>query len=48
MIMSEGEQPDLMFCGLWYLDNLVRTPEGWKFRERVEKKSYMRFFPGKS
>ena len=45
---SEGDQPDLMFCGLWYLDTVVRTPEGWRIKERVEKKSYMRFFPGKS
>jgi hypothetical protein len=47
MVLGEGDQPDLMLCGLWYLDKLVRTPEGWKFKERVEKKSYMRILPGK-
>ena len=47
MVLSEGDQPDLMLCGLWYLDTLVRTPDGWKFKERVEKKSYMRILPGK-
>ena len=47
MVLGEGDQPDLMLCGLWYLDTLVRTPDGWKFKERVEKKSYMRILPGK-
>ena len=46
-VAGEGDQPDLMLCGLWYLDTLVRTPDGWKFKERVEKKSYMRILPGK-
>jgi ketosteroid isomerase-like protein len=28
------------FCGLWYHDTLVRTPEGWRICERSEEKSY--------
>jgi hypothetical protein len=46
MLLGEGEHPDLMLCGVWYLDTVVRMPGGWKFKERVEKKSYMRIFPG--
>ena len=47
MAMGEGDDPDLMFCGLWYVDKLVRTTEGWRIKERVEEKCYMRIFPGK-
>jgi hypothetical protein len=47
MIMSDAENPDLMVCGLWYVDKLVRTPDGWRINERVEDKVYMKVFPGK-
>jgi hypothetical protein len=47
MTMGEGDDADLMVCGLWYVDKLVRTPQGWRIKERVEEKSYMRVFPGK-
>ena len=46
MTMGDHEKPDLMFCGLWYVDKLVRTDAGWRIRERVEEKVYMRIFPG--
>jgi hypothetical protein len=47
MTMGEGENPDLMVCGLWYVDKLVRTADGWRIKERVEEKVYMKVFPGK-
>ena len=47
MIMSDADDPDLMVCGLWYVDKLVRTADGWRIKERVEEKVYMRVFPGK-
>jgi len=28
------------FYGLWYVDKLVRTPQGWRIRERVEERGY--------
>lgn len=28
------------FSGLWYRDHLVRTADGWRIRERVQKKSW--------
>jgi hypothetical protein len=28
------------FNGLWYVDELVRTPEGWRIRHRSEDPSY--------
>lgn len=37
-------QPDggtfINFSGLWYRDHLVRTPEGWRIHQRVQKKSW--------
>ena len=47
MPLGEGDDADLMVCGLWYVDKLVRTPEGWRIKERVEEKVFMRVFPGK-
>jgi ketosteroid isomerase-like protein len=46
MTMGDGDDPDLMICGLWYVDKLVRTPAGWRIAQRVEEKSYMKVFPG--
>ena len=47
MTMGDADDPDLMVCGLWYVDKLVRTDDGWRIKERVEEKVYMRVFPGK-
>ena len=47
MTMGDAEHPDLMVCGLWYVDKLVRTADGWRIQERVEDKVYMKVFPGK-
>ncbi len=35
----------VMFLGLWYLDRLVRTPEGWRISERVEEACYRHNVP---
>jgi hypothetical protein len=35
-----GEKQQVMFCGLWYLDEFVRTPEGWRMTRRVEEKCF--------
>ena len=36
---AEGEA-GLLLCGLWYVDELRRTPDGWKLRRRSEDKAY--------
>jgi hypothetical protein len=38
----EGDpgEPRVFFCGLWYLDRFVRTPDGWRIAERSEEKSW--------
>ena len=48
MVLDENDDPTLMLCGLWYVDKLVRTADGWRIKERVEEKSYMKIFPGKA
>ncbi len=36
------ESGEMFYCGVWYVDRYVRTPEGWRIAERVEEKCYMR------
>jgi hypothetical protein len=41
MVMDAGNgDPHVFFCGLWYRDHFVRTPAGWRIKERYEEKSY--------
>lgn len=35
-----GDQNQVMFCGLWYDDEFIRTPEGWRMSRRVEAKVF--------
>jgi SnoaL-like protein len=35
----------VMFLGLWYIDKLVRTPEGWRISARVEEACYQHNVP---
>ena len=37
--MPDGST-QMMFLGLWYLDELVRTPKGWRISKRVEQECY--------
>lgn len=42
MVLPVGEvEPHVFFCGLWYRDQLVRTPDGWRIKDRYEERSYM-------
>ena len=43
--LGEGKS-QVMFLGLWYVDKLVRTPEGWRMAERVEEQCYNHNAPG--
>ena len=36
---DEGER-QTFFIGLWYRDQLVRTPEGWRISERYEEMAW--------
>ena len=33
-------KPQVMFFGLWYADQLVRTAQGWRIAERIEEKCF--------
>jgi ketosteroid isomerase-like protein len=35
----------VMFMGLWYRDIFVRTPQGWRIRERYEERAYTHNVP---
>lgn len=35
----------VMFMGLWYRDIFVRTPKGWRIRERYEERAYTHNVP---
>jgi hypothetical protein len=39
-----GESPSekVLFCGLWYDDEFVRTPGGWRMTRRVETKVFQK------
>jgi len=35
-----GEQNQILYCGLWYNDEFIRTAEGWRMSRRVETKCF--------
>jgi hypothetical protein len=35
-----GDQNQILFCGLWYDDEFVRTADGWRMSRRVETKCF--------
>ncbi len=47
MVMPIGDDKvQVFYCGLWYVDDLVRTDAGWRITRRVEEKSYVHNMPG--
>lgn len=36
--MKLDDKGQVLFCGLWYEDELVRTPDGWRISRRAETK----------
>ena len=38
VVLDRGDgQTEMFFQGLWYVDELVRTPDGWKIAKRAER-----------
>ena len=35
----------VFFCGLWYVDKLIRTSVGWRIKERREERSFFHNLP---
>lgn len=42
MVLPGQEPPQVLFCGLWYADEFVRTADGWRMTRRVEEKCFDR------
>ncbi|MEY2448444.1 MAG: hypothetical protein QOH79_1920 [Acidimicrobiaceae bacterium] len=45
MVFAGDNKPKMMVVGLWYRDTFVRTPDGWRFRERTEEQLYSSIVP---
>ncbi|WP_283631757.1 nuclear transport factor 2 family protein [Mycolicibacterium poriferae] len=37
-----GDEGQVLFCGLWYDDEFIRTEQGWRMTKRVEEKCFDR------
>lgn len=42
VLPSSDAQAQVLFCGLWYDDEFVRTDDGWRMTRRVEEKCFDR------
>jgi 3-phenylpropionate/cinnamic acid dioxygenase small subunit len=42
--LANGET-QVFFCGLWYIDRHIRTPQGWRMTERVEESCFVHNVP---
>lgn len=38
--MVMGDQGQIYFVGIWYVDEFVRTAQGWRMSKRVEEKCF--------
>jgi SnoaL-like domain len=45
MVIDVNGTKQTMFVGLWYRDVFVRTPKGWRIRERYEERCYTHNVP---
>lgn len=45
MVIEHEGQPRTFFIGLWYLDELVRTENGWRISSRYEQQSWTHNVP---
>ena len=39
-MVLDADAKQMLFCGLWYDDEFVRTPDGWRMTRRVETKCF--------
>ncbi|ANW64259.1 MULTISPECIES: nuclear transport factor 2 family protein [Mycolicibacterium] len=39
-MVLDGESKQVLFCGLWYDDEFIRTADGWRMTRRVETKCF--------
>jgi hypothetical protein len=48
MELETGDKPAIptFFLGLWYHDEYIKTPDGWRITKRTEQKSWTHNVPG--
>jgi hypothetical protein len=39
-MVFNAEQKQILFVGIWYVDEFVRTAQGWRMSKRVEEKCF--------
>jgi hypothetical protein len=39
-MVFNAEEKQILFVGIWYVDEFVRTAEGWRMSRRVEEKCF--------
>jgi len=39
-MVFNAEQKQILFVGIWYVDEFIRTAEGWRMTKRVEEKCF--------
>jgi SnoaL-like domain len=44
MAIGDADDPTVVIASLWYVDTLVKTPDGWRIRERMEQPVFLRRF----
>jgi len=44
---AEGNALTVFWCGGRYIDELVRTSQGWRIKHRIDEVQYMQGLPGK-
>lgn len=42
---DDDGRPRVGFHGLWYIDEYVRTPDGWRIKSRKEERCFSHNFP---
>lgn len=45
MVVEREGSPHVFFVGGWYIDDLIRTPKGWRIQTRREEGSYFHNVP---
>lgn len=41
MVLDDADGLQVWFLGIWYVDRLVRTPQGWRIRQRSLEGSHV-------
>ena len=39
-MVFNAEEKQILFVGIWYVDEFIRTAEGWRMSKRVEEKCF--------